>query len=238
MNLFAAWQSRVWLAQGKLESASLEKFDHELVLKNKPTYIEGLEYIGFIRVLITKGEWKQAVEILKCLLETTQTGAIFMWEIELLNLQALAFYTGGLTNEALVTLEKALNLGEPRGFFRIFVDEGQSMARLLYEALGRGIAPDYVSRLIQAFPIHETEKFNLIRSRKPDLDYIEPLSEREIELLQLIDKGLTNQDIATKLFISLHTVKTHIRNIYSKLDVHNRTQAIGKAKVLGVLKSD
>jgi LuxR family maltose regulon positive regulatory protein len=133
-------------------------------------------------------------------------------------------------------LERALTLGEPRGFCRIFVDEGQPMARLLYKALDNGIAPEYVRRLLQAFPIDEPELGDQFRTREIDGGLIEPLSEREIEVLQLINGGLTNQDIATRLFLSLHTVKAHNRNIYSKLNVHNRTQAIAKAKALGILK--
>ena len=109
------------------------------------------------------------------------------------------------------------------------------MASLLYEALNRGIAPDYVQRLLAAFPVLKSEE---ITSAKPQVDQsklIEPLSEREIEVLQLIAKGLTNQVIATRLILSVHTVKTHTRNIYSKLGVNNRTQAVDRARTLGIL---
>jgi LuxR family maltose regulon positive regulatory protein len=115
------------------------------------------------------------------------------------------------------------------------VDEGQSMAPLLYKALDRGIAPDYLNHLLQAFPINEPELVEPSVSQIPDSGYIEPLSEREIEVLQLIAEGMTNPEIATRLFLSLYTVKTHTRNIYGKLGVNNRTQAVTKARVLGIL---
>jgi LuxR family maltose regulon positive regulatory protein len=109
------------------------------------------------------------------------------------------------------------------------------MARLLYEALKREIAPEYVQRLLAAFPVIEQEED---ASTKPQLDQsglVEPLSERELEVLRLIAKGLTNQDVANRLFLSGHTVKAHTRNIYSKLSVHNRAQAIARSQQLGLL---
>jgi LuxR family maltose regulon positive regulatory protein len=236
IHLNTVWQSRVWLAQGKLEAASHWVNDRNIDFNKSSFYLDGLEYLGIARVLIKQGDWKDAISILDQLLEPAQMGGDIMREIELLILQALASESGGDRNQALTNLERALTLGEPRGFCRIFVDEGQPMARLLYKALDNGIAPEYVRRLLQAFPIDEPELGDQFRTREIDGGLIEPLSEREIEVLQLINGGLTNQDIATRLFLSLHTVKAHNRNIYSKLNVHNRTQAIAKAKALGILK--
>ncbi|MCB0257211.1 MAG: hypothetical protein KDI55_26115 [Anaerolineae bacterium] len=131
-------------------------------------------------------------------------------------------------------MQEALVIAEPGGYTRIFVDEGPPVARLLYEALARNIAPDYVRRLLAAFPIPEPVQ---IAPSDPQSATIEPLSERELEVLQLIAEGLTNPEIAARLFLTLNTVKVHVRNIYGKLDVHNRTQAIAKAAGLGLLPS-
>ncbi len=109
------------------------------------------------------------------------------------------------------------------------------MARLLYEALSRGITPDYVRRLLATFPDAEPEQANLSKTQTSEFELIEPLSEREIEVLQLIAEGLTNQLIATRLYLSLNTVKAHTRNIYGKLGVNNRTQAGARARALGIL---
>jgi LuxR family maltose regulon positive regulatory protein len=152
-------------------------------------------------------------------------------------LQALALQAQGNTDQAIITLEKALTLAEPDGFLCIFVDEGPPMAHLLYEALSRGIAPDYVRRLLAAFPDVEPEQPDPSKSQAPESAMIEPLSERELEVLQLIAEGLTNAEIASRLFLSLNTIKAHTRSIYGKLDVHNRTQAVTMARALGILPS-
>jgi LuxR family maltose regulon positive regulatory protein len=157
--------------------------------------------------------------------------------IEILMLQALSLQTQEDTDQAITTLEKALTLAQPGGFIRVFVDEGPPMARLLYKALTHGIAPDYTRRLLAAFPIAEPERIDPSESQVPESELVEPLSEREIEVLQLIAKGLTNPEIASRLFLSLNTVKVHTRNIYGKLGVHNRTQAVARARALGILPS-
>jgi LuxR family maltose regulon positive regulatory protein len=171
------------------------------------------------------------------MLEAAEAGGDTTRVIEIMILQTLASQAGGDTYQALDTLERVLNLAEPRGYCRIFVDEGPSMARLLYEALDRGIAPDYTRRLLAAFPIDEPVQGDPSQSEVSQSDYVEPLTEREVEILQLIAEGLTNPEIANRLFLSLHTVKTHTRNIYSKLGVHNRTEAVARARVVGLLPS-
>ena len=157
--------------------------------------------------------------------------------IEILVLQALAHEAQDDTSSALVSLERALTLAEPEGYVRLFVDEGLPMARLLYKVLSRGIFPDYLQRLLTAFPIDEPEQAVSSQTQDPKSELIEPLSEREIEVLQLIAEGLTNPEIASRLYLSLNTVKVHTRNIYGKLGVHNRTLAVTRARALGILPS-
>lgn len=237
-NLNASWQARVWLAKNKLEAASHWMNERGPDLNKKPSHFDGMEYVGFARILIAQGKFKESISILEGLLEAAQMGGDITREIELLILQALTFQSGGDMNQALAIIEKCFNLGEPRGFCRIFVDEGQPMARLLYKALDRSIAPNYVNRLLQAFPIDEPEEIEPSVSQVPESGFIEPLSEREIEVLQLIAEGLTNPEIAARLILSLYTVKTHTRNIYGKLGVNNRTQAVAKARTLGILSTN
>ena len=128
--------------------------------------------------------------------------------------------------QAMIALEHALTLAEPGGYVRIFLDEGEPMARLLYRAVERGIAPEYAGQLLAAFPALEA---------KPHTEMVEPLSERELDVLRLIAEGLSNQEIARRLHLSLSTVKWHTGNIYGKLGVKNRTQAVAKARSLGIL---
>jgi LuxR family maltose regulon positive regulatory protein len=116
---------------------------------------------------------------------------------------------------------------------RIFLDEGRPLAQLLYEAASRGTAPEYAGRLVAAFPLSEA------KLPSPDLpsEMVEPLTERELEVLQFIAKGLSNREVAQRLVISMPTVKWHSSNIYGKLSVKNRTQAVAKARALGILPS-
>lgn len=134
-------------------------------------------------------------------------------------------------------LGEALAMAEQGGFIRIFLDEGQPMARLLLDALSQGIEPDYARRLVEAFPGPEPEKAGSLKKQAPKSGLVESLSERELEVLQLIASGLTNQEIASRLYLSLNTVKVHTRNINGKLDVNSRTKAVARARTLGILPS-
>jgi LuxR family maltose regulon positive regulatory protein len=162
---------------------------------------------------LAQERWNEAIGLLSRLLEAAEAGGRTSKAIEILSLQAIATQVKGNTSLALAAIENALTLAEPEGFVQTFVDEGPRMARLLYEALSRGIAPDYVRRLLAAFPIVEPEQADPSKSQGPESEMVEPLSERELEVLQLIAAGLTNQEIASRLFLSLNTVKAHTRNI-------------------------
>ena len=127
-------------------------------------------------------------------------------------------------------------LAEPGGFVRTFVDEGMPMAQLLSEAATQGIMPDYTGRLLAAF---EAEKKSEDESHLPPVlpaqSLVEPLSHRELEVLRLIAQGLSNREISERLFLALSTVKGHNRIIFSKLMVGSRTEAVARARELGLL---
>lgn len=148
--------------------------------------------------------------------------------IRVMTLQAVAHQAHEEEDKAVRVLDNVLALAEPASFVRLFVDEGLPMARLLREASSRGIAPDYTRQLLAAFSPAGQDQPGQSAS-------IEPLSEREIEVLKHIAEGLTNQEIAGRLYLSLHTVKVHARNIYGKLGVNNRTQAVARARDEGIL---
>jgi LuxR family maltose regulon positive regulatory protein len=244
----AAWQARISLAEGKLDAASRWVQERGLDAYGGPVLLHEMEYRVLARVLIAHGRWDAASALLQRLLETAETGGQTSRAIEILMLQALALQAGGDTARAVTSLERALALAEPGGFIRTFVDEGPPMARVLVEAATRGVMPDYVAKLLAA--LEETTKDQgpttesapsplVIRDSSPALSeaeaLVEPLSERELEVLQLIARGLTNREIAARLFVSLNTVKAHTRNIYGKLNVHSRTQAVARSRELGLL---
>jgi LuxR family maltose regulon positive regulatory protein len=135
---------------------------------------------------------------------------------------------------------QALQLGEPEGFISVFIAEGPSVAEalsgLLEQADPESVDADYVRKILEAFPEDEHPASGAKpgpASVKEDL--IVPLSERELEILHLIDEGLSNQEITARLVITLHTVKKHSSNIYAKLGVSSRTQAVARARQLGLL---
>jgi LuxR family maltose regulon positive regulatory protein len=236
-SLMAIWQARIWLAQDKLDAASQWAQESGLDADRDPALVHEMEYIALARLLIAQGRQDEASKLLRRLLAATEVGGRISRAIEILNLQALSAQAGDDTATAITSLERALSLAEPGGFVRIFVDEGPPMARLLYDALKRGIAPEYTRRLLAAFPVAEAEAAASPIGTTANDELVEPLSERELEVLQLIADGLTNREIATRLFLSVNTVKAHTRNVYGKLGVHSRTQAAARAQVLGILPS-
>jgi LuxR family maltose regulon positive regulatory protein len=165
--------------------------------------------------------------------------------IETLVLQALVLQAQNKTEQAITTLAQALSLAEPEGYVLTFVNEGQPMIALLlkvldaqqkgHPALLHRISPAYIHKLLAAL-----SKDTLLQSTEAtrqgiEQPLVEPLSARELEVLQRIAAGKSNQAIAQEFIISLGTIKTHINNIYGKLNVHSRTQAIARARELHLL---
>jgi LuxR family maltose regulon positive regulatory protein len=166
------------------------------------------------------------------LLTLSETGGWLGQVVEILTLQALVYQVQGDSGRALAALERALTLAEPEGFMRTFIDEGAAMAKLLRLAQSREIKPNYVSKLLTAFSLEATSP---LLAPIPASPLIEPLTERELELLRLVAVGHSNQQIAQELFLAVGTVKKHLNNIFGKLTVGNRTQAIARAQELDLL---
>ncbi|WP_241994080.1 response regulator transcription factor, partial [Chroococcidiopsis cubana] len=158
----------------------------------------------------------------------TAAGGRIARVMEVLMLQAIVWHIRGERKRSLHLLQQALDLPHTGDYIRLFVDEGQPMAELLHLAVAEEIHPQSVNRLLAAFSHVEGTSAKV----QP---LIEPLSDRELEVLHHLAQGLSNRAIADKLFVTLAAIKWHARNIYGKLDVSNRTQAVARARELGLL---
>jgi LuxR family maltose regulon positive regulatory protein len=229
----SSWQARNSLARGELTAASrwADSQESTLDMLDIPDLRVQESALTLVRVWIAQDKIKEATRLLEQWLLAAETAGRVGSVIEIRILSSLALQTQGLEDQAMSSLERALLLAEPGGFVRIFVDEGPSVARLLYEAARRGIAPEQTGNLLTAFSPSEPAA----TSRKRPGEMVEPLSERELDVLLLIAGGLSNQEVSQRLFISLATVKWHTSNIYGKLGVKNRTQAVAQARALGIL---
>jgi LuxR family maltose regulon positive regulatory protein len=134
---------------------------------------------------------------------------------------------------SLKVLRQAISLAEPAGYVRVFLDEGLPMRALLRQAASRGIAPDYVERLLAMFKTEARGPDQIEKTSGSPL--IEPLTARELQVLRLIAAGHSNQEIAEILLLAVGTVKRHISNVYAKLNVEKRTQAVACARELGLI---
>jgi LuxR family transcriptional regulator, maltose regulon positive regulatory protein len=231
----AVWKARLHMMRGDLTAATSEQ-ERAAGMGDVRRYSRELERIGLARLLIARNEPDEALRLLEQLHETTRTADR---KIEVLALQALALQATGAKERATSTLAEALVFAEAEGYVRTFVDEGPQMAELLsgvLEAHQRGQLPSpgrvpahYLRKLLVAL------ERDASGAQVPAAGLPEPLSERELEVLQLIAAGKSNRRIASELFVSVGTVKTHINNAYRKLDAHSRTQALARARELKLL---
>ena len=187
------------------------------------------EHLALARYHIARNKHAKALALLDAWLPEMERQQRTDLVLQILVLKALAWQVAGDLSKACAQLQVALKTAEPEGYVRLFADEGVPMARLLREMIARGLSPEYAGRLLPACAPAETDKPAALPG-KPSL-----LSKREIQVLMLIADGLSNSDIAVRLTLSPGTVKVHIRNIYEKLGVKSRTQALGKAKAAGLL---
>ncbi len=220
----AAAQVQVLLKQSNLHAAAELAQRFELPLSRA-------------RVLLAQADSSSALAALDLFRQQMEAKGWVDETLKTMILQTVALRAHGKKEESVQVLSDALALAEPGGFIRLFVDEGTPMAHLLSEAAARGIMPEYVAKLQAAF---ESEKPKI--GAKPGLSAApsgrllnEPLSQRELEVLQLMAKGLSNREIGERLFLALDTVKGHNRIIFGKLQVQRRTEAVARARELGLL---
>jgi LuxR family maltose regulon positive regulatory protein len=240
----AALKTRLWVAQGRLGEALGWVRAQGLSIEDDLSYLREFEHITLAGVLLaryqrdrTDPSMLEVVGLLARLLHAAEEGERMGSVIEILVLQALAHQTQGDTPAALAPLERALTLAEPEGYVRIFVDVGPIMAQLLLEAAARGFMPGYTGKLLAAFDADQQTCANesLLPTSPAAQPLIEPLSQRELEVLRLFKTELSGPEIARELVIALSTVRTHTKGIYSKLNVDNRRAAVKRAAELNLI---
>jgi LuxR family maltose regulon positive regulatory protein len=230
-----ALKARVWAAQGRLSEALGWAREQGLSAGDDLSYLREFEHITLARVLLARpgGERAgrpvhEASRLLDRLLQAAEDGGRAGSVIEILVLLALAHQTRRDLPAALAALERAMTLAEPEGYVRVFADEGPPMTSLLRSAAKQGIRRDYVRRLLAATDGAE-------HGGAVEQTLIEPLSERELDVLRLLATELDGPAIARELTVSLNTMRTHTKNIYTKLAVTNRRAAVRRAAELGLL---
>ena len=244
----AALKTRVWVAQGRLDEALGWARDQGLSAHDDLSYLREFDHITLARVLLGRNQrdhaahaLAEATSLLERLLNAAEAGGRVGRAIEILVLQALAHHAQGNIAAALMPLERALTLAEPEGYVRIFVDEGPPMAQLLRAAaapIGHlRIMPTYAGKLLAALGAEPLVSAGQVSHPTfPTLPpLIEPLSDRELEVLRLFKTELSGPEIARELVIALSTVRTHTKGIYSKLNVNSRRAAVKRATELNLI---
>jgi len=231
----AALRARVWIAKGRFGEAQSWARERGLSAEDDLTYLREFEHATLARLLLaqatrdrTDQRIDEAIELTERLLAAAEAGGRTGSCIDILVAQALARNACGDVAGALASLDRAVTIAEAEGYVRAFAAEGPPMAALLKLATKQPNASGYVRRLLAALVTAE--------GRAPDEQpLIEPLSERELEVLRLLESDLDGPAIAREMSVSLATVRTHTRNIYAKLGVNSRRAAVRRAAELGLL---
>jgi len=243
-NPVPSQQARLLLAQGDIAATARWTQQRGLRPDDEPGYPQEREYLVLARVLLAQDRPGQALTLLDRLLAQASTGGRIGSVIEIRALQALAHQASRDEPAAMAALVEALTLSCPQGHVRVFADEGPPMGALLgrlvaahraKQAPARPLPPSCLARLMQAFD----GKLNAAAALRPELGtvpgLIEPLTGRELEVLRLIAAGRSNQRIAHDLVVALDTVKKHVTHVLGKLGAANRTEAVARARQLGLI---
>jgi LuxR family transcriptional regulator, maltose regulon positive regulatory protein len=251
-----ALKIRVEVTQGRLDEALNWAREEGLSADDNLSYLHEFEHITLARVLLARSQHDredryilESMGLLERLLKAAQEGGRTGSAIEILVLLALAHQMQGDIPSALPLLERALMLAEPEGYIRIFLDEGADMLQLLRETIALGIMPGYSGKLLAAFDADQQgveegkPRFTSLASSsliEPEVQpakyvLVEPLSQRELDILRLFKTELSGPEIANELVIALSTVRTHTKSIYSKLNVNSRRAAVRRAIELGLI---
>lgn len=256
MRPIGALKTQIWLKQGRLTAAEAWVRERNLSIEDELSYAREFEHITLARLIIAQhkynrdksvtrsGTIQEATELLTRLLNAAEAGGRFGSVLEILLILALAHASQDDVEPALDALERALVLAEPEDYVRVFVNEGSPMEQLLSTAANCGIMPLYTRKLLSAFDTMNDKITDVPYLPEPDSQepispksqpLVEPLSQRELDVLRLLQTELTGPQIADELVVALSTVRTHTKNIYGKLNVNNRRAAVIRAAELDLI---
>jgi LuxR family maltose regulon positive regulatory protein len=239
--LISAWRTRFHLAIGNVDAAARWAKDQGLSIETLPADLADLashEMTSMVlaRLAIAQGQARATLPLLEHLLSIAAKAHRTTSALELLLIQSQANEAIGQREQALTLLQQAILRAEPEGYMRMFLDEGKSLVKLLLQLRESSLEQQaYIQLLLAALPEQETtQPADKEHPQRPQ-PLVDPLSERELEVLQLIAAGASNEEIAEQLVIAIGTVKRHVSNILGKLTVSSRTQAVARAQAIGLL---
>jgi LuxR family transcriptional regulator, maltose regulon positive regulatory protein len=221
---------RWWIEDGQIGRAASLADELGLTEGASPTYLTEAELFGLARLLRAEGRAEAASRLLDRLARADAAAGRVGRQIEARVIYCLALADQRQDSAALASLREALTLAEPEGYVRVFLDEGRPLAKLLEQARGNpdSASADYAGRLLATFREQEG-------SHEQTAGLAESLSPRELEVIQLIARGKTYQEIARELIVAVSTVQHHVRSLYPKLDAHSGLEAVARARQLGLL---
>lgn len=229
-----AMKACIYLKQNRLDKAQVWAVQSGLTLQDKPEHLHEFERLTLAKItLIDSPKQEQVQDVLKLLdaqLRLAQKQNRLRSQVDILNLQAFAHQIIGENAQAISALEQALKLAEPEGYLRLFTGQGKPFTELLTK-IKSGYLQNYAKRILAKL----SPQNNIHPSSFILQPLIDPLSERELEVLRLIVQGLSNQEISQKLVVALSTVKGHNLRIFAKLQAKSRTEAVARARELGLL---
>jgi LuxR family maltose regulon positive regulatory protein len=246
----AGYRATRWIAQGNVTEAARWAQEDKLSVDDELSYLRQPLHLALARLLMAQGQLDEAAALLERMRQQAESTGLINSMLQTLALQACLLQSRGDTDQAMEALVRALELAMPEGYVRLFVDEGEPMRVLLSHYKSRVTRQEYrtvpgktarllayVNQLLATFSADgpAMPESPVDSSHANGTQPAEPLSARELEIVRLLAAGLSNREIAQKLYITAGTVKIHLKHIYGKLDVGNRTQAAARARELNLL---
>ncbi len=238
-RLVEMWRARLWIARGDYKAAErwaqvlgfdmISNWERLPYQKHIQAMLLSREAVIYARLCYNQGNYQRVLQIVNGILPFFQQLGRLDSVIELSILKSLTFHSQRSEDQAIQTITEALHISASSGYYSLYLDEGQPLLNLLQKAAGSRVPQPYYNQLLARF----AKPIDVVHVSLQNL--VEPLSERELDVLRLLATNLTAPEIAEELIVGVSTVRTHIKHIYSKLNVHKRSAAVGKAIELGIL---